>query len=373
MVPTVFLQTPSRSHNKERCTVENLNTSLFYNVQIQCVTNEKCTLCPWSEIYTIPPGEVVSWWERPVNTVMSWININYTITLMYNSIMWFKSGFFLHHLVARTGNRSSIWHFLPHFVLYSNCPLSELTTRPVLVKHEDTDIAGQRGTRLLSLKWKVIIKMHLLKILSDCKDFNLSKRKWYYYNRVCFISIPPKGCTTATLWRSVNPPESLHVSCWASLSLRSHSFSPTPATSCTSVLPTMLAPPRLWAGPYHGESSFPVCTHCITVQCGIEFKYDIISSIFVSTGAEAKLTVSVRSSTSLALHWKDDLIKTYVCYSAEWSKKGHKTVAMSFYQNKMNNKTLSPLPGTVCVTWHLFWSGLFCNFLSKVIIKDFIY
>ncbi|XP_053195483.1 interleukin-31 receptor subunit alpha [Scomber japonicus] len=37
----------------ERCTVENLNTSQVYVVQIQCVTNAKCLQCPWSDTYTV--------------------------------------------------------------------------------------------------------------------------------------------------------------------------------------------------------------------------------------------------------------------------------------------------------------------------------
>ncbi|XP_008323962.1 leukemia inhibitory factor receptor isoform X2 [Cynoglossus semilaevis] len=208
-------ETPSRSHNKERCTVENLNTSLFYNVQIQCVTNEKCTLCPWSEIYTIPP---------------------------------------------------------------------ELTTRPVLVKHEDTDIAGQRGTRLLSLKWK-----YSSEGLHDSYSVTVSKSS----------GEPPRELL------SITQPE-------ISLLLSYSGY-------------------QLYISAANNVSTSPALSWAIP-------RRELIPS------AEAKLTVSVRSSTSLALHWKDDLIKTYVCYSAEWSEKGHKTVAMSFYQNKMNNKTLSPLP-----------------------------
>ncbi|XP_026210273.1 interleukin-31 receptor subunit alpha isoform X2 [Anabas testudineus] len=36
------------------CVVQNLNSSLAYNVQINCVTNTKCLQCPPSETYTIP-------------------------------------------------------------------------------------------------------------------------------------------------------------------------------------------------------------------------------------------------------------------------------------------------------------------------------
>ncbi|XP_062290432.1 uncharacterized protein LOC133995137 [Scomber scombrus] len=39
--------------NGERCTVENLNSSQVYVVQIQCVTNEKCLQCPLSDTYAV--------------------------------------------------------------------------------------------------------------------------------------------------------------------------------------------------------------------------------------------------------------------------------------------------------------------------------
>eukprot|EP00064_Thunnus_orientalis_P013958 superscaffoldBa00002348_g13999 len=61
-------------------------------------------------------------------------------------------------------------------------------------------------------------------------------------------------------------------------------------------------------------------------------------------GVEAgKLNVTVNSETSLTIYWKDDLIKTYVCYSVEWRVKGHKAAGMSFYQDADNHRTLSPL------------------------------
>ncbi|KAM7368703.1 hypothetical protein PAMP_013015 [Pampus punctatissimus] len=43
-----------QSQNGQRCTVKNLNSSLVYVVQIQCVTNNKCKQCPWSDTYTVP-------------------------------------------------------------------------------------------------------------------------------------------------------------------------------------------------------------------------------------------------------------------------------------------------------------------------------
>lgn len=58
-----------------------------------------------------------------------------------------------------------------------------------------------------------------------------------------------------------------------------------------------------------------------------------------------KVDVTVHSNTSITIYWKDDLIKKYVCYSAEWMTKGHEAQCKSFYENKHNHRTLSPLPG----------------------------
>ncbi|XP_055731705.1 interleukin-31 receptor subunit alpha [Salvelinus fontinalis] len=44
-----------QSKDRNRCTVGNLNSSLSYEVQIECVANNKCTQCPWSEVFTVPP------------------------------------------------------------------------------------------------------------------------------------------------------------------------------------------------------------------------------------------------------------------------------------------------------------------------------
>nr|XP_029506456.1 uncharacterized protein LOC115121487 isoform X2 [Oncorhynchus nerka] len=46
---------PVQSKDRNRCTVGNLNSSLSYEVQIECVANNKCTQCPWSEVFTVPP------------------------------------------------------------------------------------------------------------------------------------------------------------------------------------------------------------------------------------------------------------------------------------------------------------------------------
>ncbi|KAM4634059.1 interleukin-6 receptor subunit beta [Polymixia lowei] len=46
---------PVQSTDGNRCIVGNLNSSLAYEVQIQCVSSTKCPQCPWSEIYIVPP------------------------------------------------------------------------------------------------------------------------------------------------------------------------------------------------------------------------------------------------------------------------------------------------------------------------------
>ncbi|XP_068190392.1 interleukin-31 receptor subunit alpha isoform X2 [Antennarius striatus] len=45
---------PVKSQNAQNCTVENLNASLVYSLQIQCIQNKKCSQCSWSEAYSLP-------------------------------------------------------------------------------------------------------------------------------------------------------------------------------------------------------------------------------------------------------------------------------------------------------------------------------
>ena len=67
---------------------------------------------------------------------------------------------------------------------------------------------------------------------------------------------------------------------------------------------------------------------------------------FASAGIEeGKLNVTVHSNTSFTVYWKDDLIKTYVCFSVEWMRKRHKAAAKSFHQKDNNWNTLPSLQG----------------------------
>ncbi|XP_070845522.1 interleukin-31 receptor subunit alpha [Chaetodon trifascialis] len=209
-------ESPVQSQNGATCTVENLNSSLVYAVQIQCVNNKKCTQCVWSEAYTVP---------------------------------------------------------------------AELTSQPVIVSFEDTDIAERKGRRRLSLTWKFPAKE-----LHDGYDVSVGKASGEEPCERMSISQPQ---ITLILSHSA-----YHLNISAV-----NNASTSPAVSQT--IPQREDEPSTAAG---------------------------------------KLNVTVHSNTSFTIYWEDILIKTYVCYSVEWAKKGHKAAYMSFYQNVNNHRTLSPLP-----------------------------
>lgn len=107
------------SLNATTCRVDDLNSSLVYSVRIRCVTSKKCPQCAVSEAYTVPPGQIVlSLYCFQVNTTSK------------------------HRLY-----------------LLKKRLLSELTSQPLIVDLQDTDIEGRRGSRLLSLTWKVIFQI----------------------------------------------------------------------------------------------------------------------------------------------------------------------------------------------------------------------
>ncbi|XP_047185518.1 leukemia inhibitory factor receptor isoform X2 [Scophthalmus maximus] len=209
----LWIQPPVKSQNGERCAVENLNSSLFYTLQIQCVTNDKCSQCPWSERYTVPP---------------------------------------------------------------------ELTAQPVIVKLEDTDIAEKKGSRLLSLNWK----------------FPATVPHDGYYVTIGKAS----GEAPCEQMRTAQPEIRLVLS---------HSAY---HLNISAVNSASTSPPVGQTIPQRQDAP------------------------------AGKLNVTVHSNTSFTVYWKDDVIKTYVCYSVEWRQKGHKAASMSFYQNANNWRTLSPLP-----------------------------
>ncbi|XP_051268114.1 interleukin-31 receptor subunit alpha isoform X2 [Dicentrarchus labrax] len=207
---------PVQSQNGEHCTVDNLNSSLVYTVQIQCVTNEKCTQCVWSEPYTVP---------------------------------------------------------------------SELTTQPVIVNLHDTDIAENKGHRLLSLTWKYPAK--------EVHDgYNLTIRK----------ASGEGPCD----WKKTTHTEIRLILSYSSYHLN---ISAVNNASTSPVVGRII--PRREDGPSMGAG---------------------------------KLNVTVHSNSSFTIYWEVNLIRTYVCYSVEWMKKGHKAAYISFYEDKNNYRTISSLP-----------------------------
>ncbi|KAM7392510.1 hypothetical protein PAMA_007566 [Pampus argenteus] len=204
-----------QSQTGRRCTVKNLNSSLVYVVQVQCVTGDKCSQCPWSDTYTVP---------------------------------------------------------------------SELTTHPVIVTLDERDVAERKGCRLLSLTWK----------------FASQELHDGYYVTVGKAS-------------------------------REASYKPISTTQTEITLILSYSAYHLNISAFNNASVSPAVSQTIPQR-------------EVVHGMEAgKLNVSVHSNVSFTIYWKDDLIKTYVCYSVEWREKGHEAVSMSFYQDAMNHRTLSPL------------------------------
>ncbi|XP_074473398.1 interleukin-31 receptor subunit alpha [Sebastes fasciatus] len=184
----------------------------------------------------------------------------------------------------------------------SQCPWSEnytvpseLTTQPVIVVHEDTDLAERKGRWLLYLTWKFPAKE-----LHDGFYVTVGKASGEApYERM-----------------NTSQPE-------IRLILSSSAY-------------------HLTIRAVNNASTSPA------LNLSIPQRQDM-----TSMGA-GKLNVTVHSNTSFTIYWKDNLIKNYVCYSVEWTKeghekkghekKGHEAVYMSFYQDVNNYRTLSPLP-----------------------------
>ncbi|XP_038588961.1 interleukin-31 receptor subunit alpha isoform X2 [Micropterus salmoides] len=205
-----------QSQNRTNCMVENLNSSLVYTVRIQCVTNEKCSQCPWSEAYTVP---------------------------------------------------------------------SELTTQPVIVSLNNTDISKTKDRRLLSVIWK----------------FSAKERYDGFY-----VTIGKASGEAPCKQMNTTQPEIKLILSYSAYHLTISAFnnaSTSPAVSQT--IPQREYKPSMGAG---------------------------------------KLNVTVHNEKSFTIYWKDDFIKKYVCFSVEWMKRGHKVAYKSFYEDENNYRTLSPLP-----------------------------
>ncbi|XP_076020492.1 leukemia inhibitory factor receptor isoform X2 [Genypterus blacodes] len=200
------------SHDKQGSSVDNLNSSLVYSVQIQCVTSRKCTKCPSSEIYTVPP---------------------------------------------------------------------ELTLQPVIVRFEDTDIAQKKGRRLLLLNWK--------------------------------SPVPDR-------------PVGYHVSVGKASGEAPHEVMKTTKPKIRLILSYSLF--HLNISAFNNASTSPAVSVIIPAREDTE------------NMRAGRLNVTLSSNSSLTLYWKDDLIKTYSCYSVEWGKKFHKVAYRSFFEDAHNYKSL---------------------------------
>lgn len=96
------------------CVLEDLNATLAYAVQIQCVTSSYCLQCVWSRVYNVSPGEVTLEASRGAIS-RPFLCVRYRVTLSF----------------------------------------SELTVKPVVVDIKETKIGGLSGQRLLTLTWEV--------------------------------------------------------------------------------------------------------------------------------------------------------------------------------------------------------------------------
>ncbi|KAK2888051.1 leukemia inhibitory factor receptor isoform X1 [Channa argus] len=204
-----------KSESKNRCTVENLNTSLIYFVQIHCVKITNCPHYPWSETYTVPP---------------------------------------------------------------------ELTTKPEIVGFEVNDMK-ENGKQQLFLSWKFSAEQ-----LHDKYNVSVGKAP----------EEPPLEhiITTQPEIRLILSYSDFHLSVRAV-----NNASTSPAASKT-----------------------------------VPQRQDM------SRFGDGRLNVTVHNKMSFTVHWKDDLIKTYVCYSVEWRRKGHRAVHKSFFQADHNYWNSSTLP-----------------------------
>ncbi|XP_039863222.1 protein sidekick-1 isoform X1 [Simochromis diagramma] len=208
-------ESPGMSQNKTTCRVENLNSSVAYALQIHCITNTKCTQCPWSEAYTVP---------------------------------------------------------------------SEVTSQPVIVNFKETDVANEKGTRLVSITWKVSAR--------DLHDG--------------YIVTIGKESGEAPIERinTIQPSITLILS-YSAYSVSIQSF--------------------------NNVSISPAVSHIIPLREDMD-----------SMGDD-ELNVTVHNNISFKIYWKDFLLKKYVCYCAEWREEKTKTAYKSFYLKGKNYYTFSLL------------------------------
>ncbi|XP_075885551.1 leukemia inhibitory factor receptor [Nelusetta ayraudi] len=206
-------ESPARSEDAETCVLEDLNATLAYGVQIQCVASKDCSQCVWSRVHSVSP---------------------------------------------------------------------ELTAKPVVVDVNETDIGWTSGRRLLTLTWEFPSKQQHDSYLVTVGKASGEEPKEHIRTREPRVAL-----------------------------ILSYSAY------------------RLQVSAVSNVSTSPALDHVVRDKPGL------------SVG---KLNVTIESNTSFTIYWGDNLIQKYVCYSAEWRTKGGKTVHMSFFQDRNNYRTLSPLP-----------------------------
>ncbi|XP_005454526.1 interleukin-31 receptor subunit alpha isoform X2 [Oreochromis niloticus] len=162
--------------------------------------------------------------------------------------------------------------------------LSELTSQPVIVNFEETDVPNENGTRLVSITWKVSARD-----LHDGYNVTIGKES---------------GEAPIEQINTTQPSITLILSYSAyRVSIRS----------------------------FNNVSISPAVSQIIPLREDMD-----------SMGDD-KLNVTVHNNISFKIYWTDSLRKKYVCYCAEWREEKTKTAYKSFYLKGKNYYTFSPL------------------------------
>ncbi|XP_037340412.2 protein sidekick-2 [Pungitius pungitius] len=162
----------------------------------------------------------------------------------------------------------------------------ELTTQPLIVHLQDTDISGRRGSRLLSLTWK----------------FPAEEQHDGYR-----VTVGKASGEAPREEMNTSRPEIALV-----LSHSAYHLAISAVNNASTSPPVRRAVPQRGGGPRRA--------------------------------GDGTLNVTAHGNASFTVYWRDDLVRDYVCYSVEWTRKGHAAAYRSFYQNKGNHRSLSSLP-----------------------------
>ncbi|XP_070408549.1 interleukin-31 receptor subunit alpha [Nothobranchius furzeri] len=161
---------------------------------------------------------------------------------------------------------------------------SELTTQPVINSFKDTDIADKPGRRLIFLTWK------------------------FPAEELCDVYVVTvwKASGEAPLQRiKILQPEITLILSYSAYQL-----------NISAVNNASVSPPL---------------SHVIPQR---EYFNDV---------EDWEVNVTVHSNTSFTVYWREEIVKKYVCYMVEWSKKGHPVQYRSFYEKTENHKNFSSL------------------------------